>query len=96
MKNYQKWEIKRWDTPLSDLVCTNLILKELKLWERGLTLVLENEANIFTMHFNAHPPFRVINEGFRGDLLIKLNQEGKLRLGDTLTVKNSDFEEFLR
>jgi hypothetical protein len=96
MKNYQSWEIKRWDTPLSDLECSNLVLQELTLGEYGLTLILESEVGIFSIHFNGHPPFRVIDEGFRGDLWIKLRQQDKSRLGNTLTVENSDFKDFLR
>ena len=96
MKNYQSWEIKRWETPLSDLEGRNLVLQALTLGESGLTLTLESEVGIFSMHFNGHPPFRVIDEGFRGDLWITLREQDKSRFGNTLIIENSDFKDFLR
>ena len=96
MKNYQSWEIKRWETLLSDLDCKNLSLQKLALGECGLTLTLESEVEVFSMHFNGHPPFRVIDEGFRVDLWIKLRQQNKKIFGNTLITEESDFKDFLR
>lgn len=49
----------------------------------------------FWVSFKGQPPSRGIDEGFRGELLRKLNEETNSKLGNTLMGENRGFLKFL-
>jgi hypothetical protein len=92
---YEDWQVKKWETSLSDL--KDLLLERLTDVKEGLSIEFSDRDH--KKYIISFPPFccyRSINESFRNSLWRKLKLTGQLStLGNCWIAENSDFLEIL-
>lgn len=94
MKDYNDWIIKRWETPVSD--CKSFVLKSLLIESSAIVIKIECDAKTFEIQFHGLPSVRMIDEGYRSKLWLKVPMPERSRLGNIWIVENTDFLEFLK
>jgi len=89
--DYQKWKIKRWETPISD--DKNCIMTSLNDDSKSvlLSITVERMDNTkWQFIFDSPPAYRNIMEEYRTKLWVVLD-ETKQRCGNTFIVENSEW-----
>jgi hypothetical protein len=95
MNTYDSWKMRKWSTPLSDLV--EIYLESLINDKNGLLLKFAgSDDRIHVVKFPDHCPYRNIDESYRTALGDKVSKEYGHKLGKTWFAEESDFLNMLR